>query len=166
MGHDEKAHYASLGTANTFMTLYSQNNNIHRHLEQINNMFLIGSTYENYSTFDFMEIDLQTLELTSIKAGSMESYIIREGKIIVIPSGGLPLGSLDEVDYKKACYQLQVGDVLLIVSDGVGEVINKLDPNVLININDEKEFYRDLFNLSILNMKHLDDASMIVCKIL
>ena len=166
MGHDEKAHYASLGTANTFMTLYRQNNNIHRHLEQINNMFLIGSTYENYSTFDFMEIDLQTLELTSIKAGSMESYIIREGKIIVIPSGGLPLGSLDEVDYKKACYQLQVGDVLLIVSDGIGEVINKLDPNVLININDEKEFYRDLFNLAILNMKHLDDASMIVCKIL
>ncbi len=166
MGHDEKAHFSSKSVASTFLALHKQENNINRNLQQINNMFRVGSTYDNYSTFDFIEIDLQTLELVSVKAGSVESYVIRDDKIIVINAGGLPLGVLDNVDYKKITFQLQIGDILLMVSDGISEFIKDLDKDFYKGISDENEFFRNLFNLALLNMKHLDDASMIVCKIL
>lgn len=166
MGHDERAYFSSKSVASTFLALYKQENNINRSLQQINNMFRVGSTYDNYSTFDFMEIDLQTLELISIKAGSVDSYVIRDDRIISIGAGGLPLGVLDDVDYKSITFQLQIGDILLMVSDGIGEFIKDLDKDFYKDISNENEFFRNLFNLALLNMKHLDDASMIVCKIL
>lgn len=166
MGHDEKAYSSSMSVANTFISLYKQDCDINRNLQQINDMFRVGSTYDNYSTFDFMEINLQTLELTSIKAGSAESYIIRDSKIMAIELGGLPLGVLDKVDYRRATFQLQEGDILLMISDGIREFIKELDKEIYKEIHDENEFFRSLFNLALVNMKHLDDASMIVCKIL
>ncbi len=166
MGHDEKAHRTSQKVSSSFMNLYKEDVNVANHLERINRLFRLCSTSENYSTFDFVEIDLQSLELTSYKAGSMESYIIRDKDIMRIPIGGLPLGAIDECDFVSRAYKLEKDDTIILISDGFESVMSEIDKNILLSNLNEDEIYQNIFNYALTSMKHLDDITMIVCKVL
>ena len=137
-----------------------------KNLDQLNRLFRISLDGDNYSTFDFFHIDLQSLELTNYKGGSCPTFMIRDGKLLVLPNGGLPIGLLDEVEVESKRVQLKKNDILLITSDGISQFIQDQDPIIFQKIENKNEFFRSLFQLSISSMKHFDDATMIVCEIL
>ncbi len=166
MGHDKKAEHTSQSLAHSFMTLYQQERNIISCLEDINALFRVSSNDDNYSTLDFCEIQLQTLECRFFKGGSAPSFIIRDNEIITIPVGGLPIGLLDEIDVETKSIKLQKNDLLIMVSDGISDYIEAQDPHIFKNINDPNSFFRHLFQIAVENMKHIDDATMIICHVL
>lgn len=166
MGHDERAERTAKSLLNSFLALYQHSTNVQKNLDQLNRLFRISLDGDNYSTFDFFHIDLQSLELTNYKGGSCPTFMIRDGKLLVLPNGGLPIGLLDEVEVESKRVQLEKNDILLITSDGISQFIQDQDPIIFQKIENKNEFFRSLFQLSISSMKHFDDATMIVCEIL
>lgn len=166
MGHDEKAQKTSQALAKAFMSLYQVNANVEENAAQINDIFRIGSSEENYATFDLIRISLQTLHMQNYKGGSAPAFLIREGKIRSLKTGGLPIGLLDEVDIVRYDEVLEKGDILLCMSDGLSEFMEEQNERIFANIEDIPTFFRHLFQVGTDHMKHLDDATMIVLQIL
>lgn len=166
MGHDQRAERTAKSLLNSFLALYQHSKDVKRNLNQLNRLFRISLDGDNYSTFDFFSIQLQTLELKNFKGGSGPTFIIREGKLLTLPVGGLPIGLLDEVDVEEKRIQLEPNDILLLVSDGISQFIQEQNPVIYQNIENKNDFFRNLFQLSVSSMKHFDDATMIVCEIL
>lgn len=166
MGHDEKAQKTSQALAKAFMSLYQVDENVEENAAQINDIFRIGSSEENYATFDFIRISLQTLHMQNYKGGSAPAFLIREGKIRQLKTGGLPVGLLDEVDLMRYDEALEKGDILLCISDGLSEFMEEQSEEIFKNIEDIPTFFRNLFQVGTDHMKHLDDATMIVLQIL
>ena len=62
--------------------------------------------------------------LTLANAGSVPPLICREGNIIRPHIGGVPLGLLEDREYDEVTIPVQVGDVIVLYSDGVQDQQN------------------------------------------
>lgn len=76
-----------------------------------------------FSTLDIAVIDMQSGELDVVKLGSASSFIIRKENIEMLSCTSAPMGILDSVESITARYQLFDGDMLLMMSDGVFDVL-------------------------------------------
>lgn len=75
-----------------------------------------------YFTIVYGILDLQTMELSVTQAGHPHPiYLPRDGAIVMLGDGGFPVGILDDVQYDCVKQQMQVGDRLLLLSDGLLE---------------------------------------------
>lgn len=166
MGHDKKAAHTSLSLASSFMALYRQNRDILSCVDDVNSLFRVSVNDDNYATFDFCEIQCQTLECKFYKGGASITMIIRNNEVITIPVGGLPIGLLDDIDIDIRSMQLQENDYLLFISDGLADFLLAQDPHIFYNIQDADGFFRHLFQIGLEKMKHSDDATMIICHVL
>lgn len=166
MGHDERAERTSKSLLHSFLALYHHEKRVAANLDSLNQLFRISLDGDNYSTLDFFNIDLQKLEMQNFKAGSASSFVIRDGKLFSLNAGGLPIGLLDEIDVQEKVYQLQIGDYLLILSDGIEEILRTELQSSTLELANKDEFFRTLFDTCVNKMTHFDDATMIVCKVL
>lgn len=166
MGHDKKAAHTSLSLASSFMALYRQNRDILSCISDVNSLFRVSVNDDNYATFDFCEIQCQTLECKFYKGGASVTMIIRNNEVITIPVGGLPIGLLDDIDIDIRSMQLQKNDYLLFISDGLSDYLLAQDPNIFYDIQEADHFFRHLFQIGLEKMKHSDDATMIICHVL
>ena len=67
-----------------------------------------------------LELDLETGALLAVDAGSPRMMVLRDGAVLDLPlEAQFPLGMFESSDYTTQPNQLQPGDRLLIVSDGV-----------------------------------------------
>jgi len=57
-------------------------------------------------------------------AGLIAPLLWRNGRVAILESEGLPLGALAEARYHERAERLQLGDTLLLVSDGIVEAMN------------------------------------------
>lgn len=71
------------------------------------------------ATVDLLCIDLLTGEASLLKSGAAPTYVRRGGNIFRLASETVPLGILGAIDAKKTSLQVQAGDVIVMVSDGV-----------------------------------------------
>jgi serine phosphatase RsbU (regulator of sigma subunit)/CHASE2 domain-containing sensor protein len=71
-------------------------------------------------------LDLDTGELEYSNAGHEDPYVLRDGQPLRnLPSGGgPPLCVIDDFAYEGARYQLEPGDTLCLMTDGVVEAMN------------------------------------------
>lgn len=166
MGHDKKAAHTSLSLASSFMALYRQNRDILSCINDVNSLFRVSVNDDNYATFDFCEIQCQTLECKFYKGGASVTLIIRNNEVITIPVGGLPIGLLDDIDIDIHSMQLQENDYLIFISDGLADFLISQDPHIFYDIQDTDNFFRHLFQIGLEKMKHSDDATMIICHVL
>jgi serine phosphatase RsbU (regulator of sigma subunit) len=70
-------------------------------------------------------IDLRRRTLTVANAGMIVPILLRDGALQFIEAYGLPLGSLAQARYAETCIDLQPGDRLILVSDGIVEAHNQ-----------------------------------------
>ena len=72
-----------------------------------------------YASLDFLVIDKQTGELVYWKAGSVATYVLRRGRVIILENEIGPVGK--SMRYQLECqrFKLLDGDVIFIVSDGI-----------------------------------------------
>ena len=78
-----------------------------------------GSLHECSATVDLMEFDLVTGESSFYKGGAAPSYVWREKNLFKLRSNSVPLGIIREIDVRKITFDLGIGDVVVMVSDGV-----------------------------------------------
>ena len=87
----------------------------------INSALALRSDRESFSTADILELDLENGTAEFLKIGSAQSLIKSKDEISVISSKSLPIGILEQVEAKPEQRGISVGDVILMISDGIGE---------------------------------------------
>ncbi|MGL5693383.1 MAG: stage II sporulation protein E, partial [Peptostreptococcaceae bacterium] len=89
-------------------------------INTINNMLLLKSSDEMFSTLDFGMVDLKNGGLETVKMGACPSYIKRsDGEIDLISSSSLPVGILSDIKMDRSNSRLSNGDFVVMVSDGI-----------------------------------------------
>ncbi len=89
-------------------------------LEMLNN-FIRSKNTECFATVDLLEIDLLKGRAGFIKGGAAASYILRGDKIFRISSNTMPVGITREINAEEVKFDLEDNDVIVMVSDGVGQ---------------------------------------------
>ncbi len=88
-------------------------------LRIVNSSMLFKSTDESLATVDVTCIDLFSGRCDLLKAGAAPTVVRRNGKSGKAQSTSLPAGILRDVGFDKASVKLRVGDIVIMMSDGV-----------------------------------------------
>jgi len=134
---------------------------------KITNYALISkSSDESLSTLDCAAINPYTRELTIYKAGSPMSIIKKDGKAKELFSSALPAGIVCDVEFAKIYETLDVGDMLVMITDGAVYSQSKWLSSLIENIDetDEQKIADEILDFAI-NMRpndKADDISVLV----
>lgn len=90
-------------------------------LETVNRQMLMRSGDELFATVDLCVVDMNTGVAEFSKLAACRSLILREGELLRIEGGRLPLGILQSVQPAVSRIRLKDGDVIIMGSDGVME---------------------------------------------
>ncbi|MDE6926051.1 MAG: SpoIIE family protein phosphatase [Acetatifactor sp.] len=93
----------------------------------VNTALFITGEDRNHPTLDICDIDLYGGNCLLYKAGGAVTFLKREDKVEQLKAGTLPLGIFQQVDIPSIERQLQDGDYLIMVSDGVIDALKGLD---------------------------------------
>lgn len=107
-------------------------------IEIINNILKLKSGDKNFATLDSFIFDLKTADSEYIKIGSAPTYVIEDGKVIVLNNCNMPIGVVDETSYIPIVKKLKSGDVVIQFSDGA--ITSSMD----INNNYLKEYIQKM----------------------
>ncbi len=78
-----------------------------------------GSLRECSATVDLMELDLMEGRATFYKSGAAPTYVLRDGGLFKIRARTVPMGIIRDPDVQKIGFSMGVGDLAVMVSDGV-----------------------------------------------
>lgn len=87
----------------------------------VNDLLLKREKGEMFATMDLALVDLTRGQLRLLKIGAVQSYIKRGRELIALSGGALPMGIVDALSPFEGETQLQEGDVLVMLSDGVAD---------------------------------------------
>ncbi|MBM7614794.1 stage II sporulation protein E [Alkaliphilus hydrothermalis] len=123
MGTGEKAHLQSSATIAMLEKMMEAGFRQEMTIKTINSMLMLKSSEEIFSTIDMTTIDLHEGRAEFAKIGSAPGYIKRsDGKVEVINPASLPIGILSDIDVEQNYKNLQDGDFIIMISDGIIEV--------------------------------------------
>lgn len=91
----------------------------------INSVLLLRTEGSSFSTADISVINAYAGTCEFIKLGAAATYIKRENWMESVASESLPIGMLSEADYDTKEKKLYDGDYILMMSDGIGEVLGE-----------------------------------------
>ena len=92
-------------------------------LHGVNEMLLRSGMGERFSTMDLALLDLGSGNLRAMKIGAVPSFIRRGKHVIRIGGDALPMGIMERIKPSVTQMQLQDGDVLLMLSDGILDAV-------------------------------------------
>jgi sigma-B regulation protein RsbU (phosphoserine phosphatase) len=96
-----------------------------RVLERLNRFVYASTETSRYVTLFYGELDPATRRLVYVNAGHVPPFVVRsQGSEERLRSGGPVLGLLDEVVLEPGELQLDPGDLLVAVTDGVTEAVD------------------------------------------
>lgn len=122
MGHGKEASEASGNAVNMIESFYRAGIESSITLSLVNKLLKL-SFDDVFSTLDIAVVDMQSGGLDVVKLGSASSFIIRKENIEMLSCACAPMGILDNVESITSRYQLYDGDMLLMMSDGVFDVL-------------------------------------------
>lgn len=79
-----------------------------------------GIGMECSATVDLMELDLLSAKAVFLKSGASPTYVRRGDCLFKLHAETAPIGILRAVDAQRITYDAQPGDVIIMLSDGVG----------------------------------------------
>lgn len=95
-------------------------------LRAINSAMALKSPDDNFATIDICIVDLYSAEAEFTKIGAVSTFIKRSNNMIEeISSTTLPIGILSSIDIESKKVQLDHGDMIIMVTDGVQEAGGK-----------------------------------------
>ncbi|MGO1042419.1 stage II sporulation protein E [Clostridioides difficile] len=176
MGKGKKAYEESSATIDILEKMIDAKIKDEIVIDTINNMLLLKSSEEMFSTLDLGILDLKRGCLETIKMGACSTYIKREdGEVDLISSSSLPVGILSDVKIDRKNVKVKEGDYVIMVSDGIVDAgrNNNLGDNWLIYFlkNIETTNPKEISNLILdraLELQALqieDDMTVLVTKI-
>lgn len=90
-------------------------------LAVVNALMLMCTGREMYATMDMCVVDLHSGEAAFEKLGACASYVVRSGEVRAMQAQTLPVGVLPDVESGSLQMKLEIGDVVVMMSDGVLE---------------------------------------------
>ncbi|MFA5524704.1 MAG: stage II sporulation protein E [Tissierellales bacterium] len=88
-------------------------------LKTINSVLVLKSSDEMLATIDMSILDLYSGRTQFVKIGSAPTFIKKRNSVQIINSHSLPVGILRDVDIQVYEEELQDGDFIIMVSDGI-----------------------------------------------
>jgi len=91
----------------------------------LNQILLDDMRGDTYFTMAYADVDLITGRVSLVQAGHPHPVILRrDGTVEMLGSGGLPIGLIADADYQTITAVLNPGDRLILVSDGITEIMD------------------------------------------
>lgn len=139
----------------------------------INSSLALKSGEEMFSTIDLAAIDLLSGETDFWKVGASESFVKHKDDIDTIFSTSLPAGMLPSVKADSTRKTLSRGDVIVMVSDGVGDAGKSLirgewiKKEMMQSCMDAQEMAQRILDGALKRSRRAvnDDMSVIVARI-
>lgn len=94
-------------------------------IQMINGALAVGEQEQNMSTLDICELNLYTGACDFIKVGAACTYIKREHLVDRLSARNLPLGVFQQMEPETMQRQLQDGDYIIMLSDGVLDALSQ-----------------------------------------
>lgn len=91
----------------------------------INSSLLLKSARESFTTIDLCRVNMNDAEISFTKLGASKSYIKSAEGITSVGGGNLPVGILREVQSDKHMMPINSDTVVVMLSDGVGDIALK-----------------------------------------
>lgn len=85
------------------------------------NTLLRSKGEESSATVDLMELDLVHGRASFIKSGAPPSFVRRGDKLYKLRSDTAPIGIMRAVDAKQVHFEIEDGDVMIMLSDGISQ---------------------------------------------
>lgn len=119
---------AALLMANLQATLRGQAHqamSCHRTIEWCNRLLFASTPPEKFATLFYAELDTRSHVLTYCNAGHERPFLIAaDGTSSRLITGGLAVGVIDEFEFEDDIVRLRRGDLLVVFSDGVTDMVN------------------------------------------
>lgn len=129
MGNGERARLESSSALNILEQLLQSGMDEKLAIKSVNSILMLRSPDEVYATVDMALIDQYTAQTTFMKIGSTPSFIKRGNEVIPVTASNLPIGIIQDIEVDFVSLQLQAGDVLIMMTDGIydapGYAVNK-----------------------------------------
>lgn len=137
-----------------------------RALSLINKLLAVTSE-DNFCALDMCVVDLDSGACDFIKLGGVESYIRRNVGVQVLSAAALPLGIVEEATPKIDRQMLGVGDMAVLVSDGISDALGvaglKLILDKIGSLNPQTVCNEVLAQAKNIGLK--DDASVVAFRL-
>lgn len=117
MGYGVKAKEQSSLVAKILMELSYVNMPFLSVLRLLNDI-LMARQLDSYATLDLLSVDTITKQAYLYKAGSFDTYLVRNNKVYSFKSDSIPLGIVSKIDVNVYSFKVQYEDVIIMVSDG------------------------------------------------
>ncbi|MEC0282538.1 stage II sporulation protein E [Terribacillus saccharophilus] len=121
MGNGDRAHEESTETLRLLQQILQSGIREEVAIKSINSILSLRSNEEIFATLDLAVIDLHDAAVQFLKIGSTPSFIKRGDQVLKIESGNLPIGIVQDLEVDVVQEQLQPGDLLVMMSDGIFE---------------------------------------------
>lgn len=129
MGHGERAALGSQQTVELTRLCLEAGYSRQQALTAVNGMLLLGGAGERFATADVLTIDLWKGYATLDKLGAAGSWLYQRGELTRMTGDRLPLGILEEIDLGGSRLQLDAGDAVILMTDGIEDAFGQ--PQVL-----------------------------------
>lgn len=131
--------------------------------------FIRSRSEECHCTVDLFEFDCLSGEGTFVKCGAAASYILRNGNLFKIDASTMPLGITREINAENIKMDLQSGDTVVMMSDGVAHCLEDAlwVPEVIISCSKSspEETAREIYSRAVKEKDQDDDISIAVIRI-
>lgn len=119
MGNGERAHRESSAALELLKKLLKAGFDEQLAIQTVNSTLLLRSREEIFTTLDMALIDLYCAKAEFLKIGSAPSFLKRGNEVRAISGSNVPIGILQDIEVQAIEEQLCVGDLLILMSDGV-----------------------------------------------
>lgn len=168
MGHGRDADENSSRAVKLISSFYKAGLDHATVLKSVARLMKLGAK-EEFNAVDIAVIDVFTGETDIIKQGARESYLVDNGEVSVIGRGSLPLGIVEETVPFTETVTLGGRSFLVLVSDGIADVIGSDGMTELLSTLDTRN-PDDVAGAVMDNAMRIagderDDASVIVVRL-
>ncbi len=98
----------------------------------INTTLVMGREEIHYSTVDMTIFDLYNGECEIIKAGASSTFIRSKAGVEHLNSTSLPIGVINSIEIDSVRRQLEDGDFIIMVTDGVMDALPVGEQDLLL----------------------------------
>lgn len=133
------------------------------------NQLIAREEEECSASADIFSFDLVSGEAFFWKSGAAASYIKRDSSLFRIRSKTAPLGLLGTLDAERIRAEVEDGDTVIMLSDGIGQSVE--DAPWLVELlsslrtNDAKDLARKIIEEAEKNQAPTDDMTVLVVKV-
>ena len=123
MGSGEEAFRDSTMVVEMLEELLEAGFPVNTAIQMMNTALVIGREEVRFSTVDVSLFDLYDGTCEIVKAGASTTFIKRKNKVEMIRSTSLPIGVLADIETDQEKLELESGDMVIMVTDGVLDML-------------------------------------------